>query len=106
MGDYPHARDWLAVRQGLERQGGRQELWAERRDELAFWILMLVCTVVNSSFGVLMEGPVLGIWFWFALGFASARSLRSGVEFPSRLPVREQLRRHVVSGLYQRQLQP
>ena len=51
----------------------------ERRDELTFWILMLVCTVVNSSLGVLMEGPVLGIWFWFALGFASARSFSSGV---------------------------
>ncbi|GEM_PF-1232547 len=50
----------------------------ERRDELAFWVAMLVCTVVNSSFGVLMEGPVLGIWFWFALGFASGRSLTTG----------------------------
>jgi hypothetical protein len=35
---------------------------------------MLVATWVNSSFGVLMEGPVLGIWFWFALGFSSRRS--------------------------------
>jgi hypothetical protein len=52
----------------------------ERKDELTFWIVMLVCTVVNSSLGVLMEGPVLGIWFWFALGFASARSLSSGAE--------------------------
>jgi O-antigen ligase len=50
----------------------------ERRDELAFWTTMLVCTVVNSSFGVLMEGPVLGIWFWFALGFATGRSLTTG----------------------------
>ena len=50
----------------------------ERRDELAFWVAMLVCTVVNSSFGVLMEGPVLGIWFWFALGFANGRSLTVG----------------------------
>jgi hypothetical protein len=46
---------------------------------------MLVCTVVNSSFGVLMEGPVLGIWFWFALGFASARSFSSGAVFHSRM---------------------
>jgi hypothetical protein len=51
----------------------------ERRDELAFWTTMLVCTVVNSSFGVLMEGPVLGIWFWFALGFATGRSLTPGI---------------------------
>ena len=56
----------------------------ERRDELAFWIVMLVCTVVNSSFGVLMEGPVLGIWFWFALGFASGRSLTSGSSLESK----------------------
>lgn len=53
---------------------------ADRRDELAFWIMMLVCTIVNSSFGVLMEGPVLGIWFWFALGFASARSFSTGLQ--------------------------
>jgi O-antigen ligase len=53
---------------------------AKRRDELAFWVLMLVATVVNSSFGVLMEGPVLGIWFWFALGFASGRSLTCGYQ--------------------------
>jgi hypothetical protein len=57
----------------------------ERRDELTFWVLMLVCTVVNSSFGVLMEGPVLGIWFWFALGFASARSLNAGVDLRRRM---------------------
>ncbi len=50
----------------------------ERRDELTFWLVMLVATVVNSSFGVLMEGPVLGIWFWFALGFALARSCSIG----------------------------
>jgi len=50
----------------------------ERRDELAFWATMLVFTIVNSSFGVLMEGPVLGIWFWFALGFATGRSLTTG----------------------------
>ncbi len=49
-----------------------------RHDELAFWVLMLVATVVNSSLGVLMEGPVLGIWFWFALGFANGRALTTG----------------------------
>ena len=52
----------------------------ERKDELTFWILMLICTVVNSSFGVMMEGPVLGIWFWLALGFASTRALNSGAK--------------------------
>ena len=62
-----------------------QRYTAERRDELTFWILMLVCTVVNSSLGVMMEGPVLGIWFWFALGFASGRSLSAG-EAPALSP--------------------
>jgi len=46
-----------------------------RREEIAFWLLMLMTTWGNGSFGVLMEGPVLGIWFWFALGFASGRSV-------------------------------
>jgi hypothetical protein len=36
---------------------------------------------LNASFGVLMEGPVLGIPFWFFLGFATGRSLGpDGVE--------------------------
>ena len=48
---------------------------AARREEIAFWLLMLLTTWGNGSFGVLMEGPVLGIWFWFALGFASGRSV-------------------------------
>ena len=61
------------------RGTARGQPYAERRrDELAFWVAMLVCTVVNSSFGVLMEGPVLGIWFWFALGFATGRALTTG----------------------------
>ena len=50
------------------------------REELAFWLLMLTATWGNSSVGVLMEGPVLGVWFWFALGFAWGRSLA----FPTR----------------------
>ena len=70
---------------------------AARRDELTFWILMLVCTVVNSSFGVLMEGPVLGIWFWFALGFALARSFSPEIEFRPRMVLSLPSRR--VSGL-------
>lgn len=45
-----------------------------RREEVAFWIVLLVITWGNATFGVLMEGPVLGIWFWFALGFAKSRS--------------------------------
>jgi O-Antigen ligase len=72
---------------------GGQTYTAERRDELTFWILMLVCTVVNGSLGVYMEGPVLGIWFWFALGFASARSFDSGVLFHARMVAPRQLLR-------------
>lgn len=53
---------------------------AERWEELSFWVLMLICTWLNSSFGVLMEGPVLGVWFWFALGFASRRAQPGGPE--------------------------
>jgi hypothetical protein len=69
-------RTWVGIARG-------QPYNPDRRDEMAFWILMLVCTVVNSSFGVLMEGPVLGIWFWFALGFASGRSLSPGKTLPA-----------------------
>ncbi|MBN1102445.1 MAG: O-antigen ligase family protein [Deltaproteobacteria bacterium] len=54
---------------------GDQFYTIARRKELAFWLVMLVATWLNASFGVLMEGPVLGIWFWFALGFATGRSL-------------------------------
>jgi hypothetical protein len=68
-------RLWLCAFRGMARG---QPYADERRDELAFWVAMLVCTVVNSSFGVLMEGPVLGIWFWFALGFANGRSFTTG----------------------------
>lgn len=64
---------WLRVWRGMGRV--RSYYSAKRREELAFWIMMLVTTWVNSSFGVLMEGPVLGVWFWFALGFAWTRSL-------------------------------
>jgi hypothetical protein len=82
---------WMRVWSGVTARG--QPYTDERRDELAFWIVMLVCTVVNSSFGVLMEGPVLGIWFWFALGFASGRSLTSGVSLD---PVRRHLARLIL----------
>ncbi len=46
----------------------------QRHQELLLYLVFIIATVVNASFGVLMEGPVLGIWFWFALGFATARS--------------------------------
>ena len=34
-----------------------------------FFASLVTAAFLNASFGVLMEGPVLGIWFWFALGF-------------------------------------
>ncbi|MBN1258071.1 MAG: O-antigen ligase family protein [Planctomycetes bacterium] len=61
----------------------------ERNKELAFWSIFLIATWINASFGVLMEGPVLGIWFWFGLGFATGRSLDPhGLESSS--PAQEQ----------------
>jgi O-antigen ligase len=85
---------FVSVWRGMDRAG---PYTTERRDELTFWILMLVCSVVNSSFGVLMEGPVMAIWFWLALGFASSRALSSGREGAEihyqrgrRLPLRPQ----------------
>ena len=75
---------WLVVLVGglgrlfvrLRRGGlGGRQYTPERRKELAFWLLMLVATWINASFGVLMEGPVLGIPFWFFLGFATRRSM-------------------------------
>lgn len=62
---------FVFVRRGRNRWGPYS---IERRKELTFWLIMLTATWVNSSFGVLMEGPVLGIWFWFALGFAQGRA--------------------------------
>ncbi len=64
----------------LWRGGISGRVYAVRRaEELAFWLLMLLTTWGNGSFGVLMEGPVLGVWFWFALGFASGRSVHAPV---------------------------
>jgi hypothetical protein len=82
---------WLRLWSGATTRG--QPYTQERRDEVAFWVVMLVCTVVNSSFGVLMEGPVLGIWFWFALGFASGRALTPGAAVE---PVRQRVARLIL----------
>jgi hypothetical protein len=41
--------------------------------EAVFWASLLTAVWVNSTFGVLMEGPVLGFWFWFAMGFGHSR---------------------------------
>ena len=46
-----------------------------RKEEILFWLVMLLTSCGNASFGVLLEGPVLAIPFWCALGFAMARSV-------------------------------
>ena len=62
------------------RNGGlmRNTYSPEQRTELLILLMMLVASCVNASFGVLLEGPVLAIPFWFILGFAAVRSLRTG----------------------------
>jgi hypothetical protein len=56
-----------------------------RKEEVLFWLVMLLASWGNASFGVLLEGPVLAIPFWFALGFAMARSVdASGLVLPVR----------------------
>jgi O-antigen ligase len=62
---------------GLLLRAWRARFAPARQQEIGVWILVLLATWGNASFGVLMEGPVLGVWFWFALGFAWGRS--SGV---------------------------
>jgi hypothetical protein len=49
------------------------------RDEAidhGFWVAAAVAMWVNSSFGVLMEGPVVGIPFWLILGLLSGQANR------------------------------
>ena len=71
------------------------------REEMAFWLVMLVATWGNASFGVLMEGPVLGIWFWFALGY-SRRLSRSA----SMTPVPVTLRNSYLQTSWRSRTQP
>lgn len=44
----------------------------------AYWISILV----NASFGVFLEGPVAGIWFWVVFGAGLAIALRGGAMLP------------------------
>jgi hypothetical protein len=39
----------------------------------SFWIIAIIAAWINSSFGVLMEGPVMGIPFWLILGLLSIK---------------------------------
>ncbi len=56
----------------------------EVRDR-TFWVAAIIAIWVNSSFGVLMEGPVDGIPFWLILGLiagqANSPKARSRLEF-------------------------
>ena len=70
----------LLAKYGVAVPKGGVAYTPERREELQFWLLMLLTTWGDSSFAVLMEGPVMAIWFWFALGFATGRSLTPGEE--------------------------
>jgi O-antigen ligase len=45
----------------------------EARDR-TFWIAAIIAIWVNSSFGVLMEGPVDGIPFWLILGLIAGQA--------------------------------
>jgi hypothetical protein len=64
----------------------RYQYRGARKEELLFWLVMLLASWGNASFGVLFEGPVLAIPFWFALGFAMARSVdASGLVSPAPL---------------------
>jgi O-antigen ligase len=68
------------------RRPVRGEPIAGRSEEIAFWLLALVCTWLNASFGVLMEGPVLAVVFWLFLGFAAARRVAIAERQPAPQP--------------------
>jgi hypothetical protein len=61
---------------------------AERK-ERAFWIAVVVAIWVNSSFGVLMEGPVCGIPFWLVVGLIAGKPHRSRPRRESQIVVGE-----------------
>lgn len=67
---------FLAIRRGgvFSWKTGFSPYTLQRRKELTFWLIFLVATLVNGSFAALLEGPVFGVWFWFALGFATGRT--------------------------------
>ena len=63
----------------------------DEANEHRFWVAAAIAIWVNSSFGVLMEGPVMGIPFWLILGLLSGQANRL-----SRLQLEHV--RHVISG--------
>jgi hypothetical protein len=59
------------MRQLMEARRLRDDWWAS---VLAFLLIYWTAILVSSSFAVILEGPVMGIWFWtiHGIGLASA----------------------------------
>ncbi|MFC3003555.1 O-antigen ligase family protein [Falsiroseomonas tokyonensis] len=72
---------WLAMLASWFGMMGRSMLLARQRGEPAWFrlFLFLACylasILVNASFDVAIEGPMLGIWFWVLLGLGSGSAM-------------------------------
>ena len=77
------------------RRGERQ--WAN----IFLWIsCYLLAIVIDASFDVALEGPMLGIWFWSLFGFrASAMVYRAYLETSGVAPLLQRARVPSGSGL-------
>lgn len=65
---------WLTMMMGnmiRARRRGHPE-WA---DLFLFVVCYLTSIVINASFDVALEGPMLGIWFWVLFGFGIGMSM-------------------------------
>jgi hypothetical protein len=62
---------WLGagIRQLMEARRLQDDWWA---NVFAFLLIYWTMIVVSSSFDVLLEGPVMGIWFWTIHGLGLA----------------------------------
>jgi hypothetical protein len=62
---------WLGVvmRQLMEARRLRDDWWASA---FAFLLIYWTAILVSSSFAVILEGPVMGIWFWTIHGIGLA----------------------------------
>lgn len=67
---------WMMAMNLLEARLAGEERWAH-------WFLFLACylaaAVIDASFDVALEGPMLGIWFWviFGIGVGSSMAYRA-----------------------------
>jgi hypothetical protein len=74
----------MMLRSMLEARRRREEEWANAFLYLSCYLLAIL---INSSFDVALEGPMLGIWFWCLFGFGVGASLiyrAAGVASASR----------------------